>query len=125
MKYFTLDEFRCKHCGQLPPNGMNPKLLEGLDKLREAWGAPIYVSSAFRCNEHNAAVGGVPGSEHTKGNAADVYVDGGSAEFERFRQLCYDIGCFDGLGTYRTSQFMHLDTRVNGTDINGYNWIGA
>lgn len=124
MKYFDMSEFACKHCGQLPVNGMNPKLLEGLDKLREAWGAPIYISSAYRCPVHNAECGGVSNSQHLLGNAADCYVDGGYTEFERFMRLCYDIGCFDGLGVYKTSQFMHLDTRSNGNEINTYNWIG-
>ena len=119
-----MSEFACKHCGQLPPNGMNIALLEALDKLREAWGAPVYVSSAYRCNEHNAAVGGVPGSEHTKGVAADIYVDGGSAEYERFLQLIKDLHIFDAIGEYHSSMFTHVDQRDNGTNPNYYSWIG-
>lgn len=124
MKYFSMSEFACKHCGQLPPNGMNIALLEALDKLREAWGAPVYISSAFRCPEHNAAVGGVLGSEHTKGVAADIYVDGGSAEYERFLQLIKDLHIFDAIGEYHSSMFTHVDQRDNGTNPNYYSWIG-
>ena len=43
-----------------------------LDPLREAWGNPIHVNSGFRCPELNRAVGGVPVSQHMKGEAADI-----------------------------------------------------
>ena len=43
-----------------------------LDPLREAWGKPIHVNSGFRSPELNRAVGGVPGSQHMKGEAADI-----------------------------------------------------
>ena len=124
MKYFTLDEFRCKHCGELPANGMNPKLLEGLDKLREAWGAPIYTSCGYRCPVHNAEVNGVPNSQHVLGNAADIYVDGGIEEYRRFLQLVRGMRLFDATGEYNTSMFVHVDCRSNGTEINEYSWVG-
>lgn len=43
-----------------------------LDPLREAWGKPIHVNSGYRCPELNKAVGGVPASQHMKGEAADI-----------------------------------------------------
>ena len=43
-----------------------------LDPLREAWGAPIIVTSGYRCVRLNAAVGGVKTSQHTLGQAADI-----------------------------------------------------
>lgn len=43
-----------------------------LDPLRELWGAPIYVNSGYRSAALNAAVGGVPTSEHLSGRAADI-----------------------------------------------------
>lgn len=43
-----------------------------LDPLREAWGKPIHVNSGYRCPELNRAVGGAPGSQHMKGEAADI-----------------------------------------------------
>ena len=124
MKYFDMSEFACKHCGQLPPNGMNPVLLNALDAIREAWGAPIYISSAYRCPVHNAECGGVSNSQHVLGNAADCYVDGGSEEYERFLQLCKDMRVVDAIGEYHSSFFAHLDCRSNGKEINTYSWIG-
>lgn len=45
---------------------------EVLQPLRDAWGKPLAINSGYRCKELNAAVGGVPTSQHTKGEAADV-----------------------------------------------------
>ena len=43
-----------------------------LQPLRDAWGKPLSINSGYRCKELNAAVSGVPTSQHTKGEAADV-----------------------------------------------------
>ena len=45
---------------------------ELLDKVRERWGKPLRVTSGFRCDELNTAVGGVKKSHHTLGCAADI-----------------------------------------------------
>ena len=50
-----------------------------LDPLREAWGGPIRVNSGYRCPELNQAVGGTPGSQHQRGEAADITVGSRSA----------------------------------------------
>lgn len=47
-----------------------------LEPLRAKLGKPIIVTSGFRCERLNAAVGGVKNSAHTRGCAADVHVDG-------------------------------------------------
>ena len=51
---------------------MDKKLLSMLDTLRERVGIPLVLSSAFRCEAHNLAVGGVKNSTHTKGKAVDI-----------------------------------------------------
>ena len=43
-----------------------------LDPLREAWGAPIIVTSGYRCPRLNKAVGSQPTSQHRLGQAADI-----------------------------------------------------
>lgn len=43
-----------------------------LDPLREAWGAPIIVTSGFRSQKLNKKVGGAKTSQHVKGQAADI-----------------------------------------------------
>ena len=43
-----------------------------LDPLREAYGKPIIVTSGYRCERLNRAVGGAASSQHVKGEAADI-----------------------------------------------------
>lgn len=47
-----------------------------LEPLRVALGEPIKISSGFRCQALNKAVGGVTNSQHCKGQAADLCIDG-------------------------------------------------
>ena len=42
------------------------------DKVREAMGVPLYVSSFFRCPELNKAIGGSKTSQHCLGEAIDI-----------------------------------------------------
>ncbi len=48
------------------------RLCETLEQVRQVLGKPITVSSGFRSPAVNAAVGGVPTSEHCDGRAADI-----------------------------------------------------
>ena len=47
-----------------------------LEPLRVAMNEPIKIGSGFRSRELNAAVGGVYNSQHCKGQAADLCIDG-------------------------------------------------
>ena len=47
-----------------------------LEPLRVAMGEPIKIGSGFRCQALNKAVGGVGNSQHLKGQAADLCIDG-------------------------------------------------
>lgn len=47
-----------------------------LEPLRSAMGEPIMISSGYRCEQLNRAVGGVSNSQHLKGQAADICIDG-------------------------------------------------
>ena len=75
MKYFKMKEFECKDGCPMPASAREniEALVEAvLDPARERLGKPIYVNSGYRCPRHNAAVGGVPGSQHMRGEAADI-----------------------------------------------------
>lgn len=82
MQYFTLTELtrsataRRMGIDNTPPASAIAALTRlvdaVLDPLREAWGAPIYVSSGYRCPALNRAVGGVAHSQHMLGEAADI-----------------------------------------------------
>lgn len=82
MKYFTIEELTksatAKKKGiKNTPNATEKAnliaLVENiLDPLREAYGKPIIVTSGFRCEKLNKAVGGAKTSQHCKGQAADL-----------------------------------------------------
>lgn len=75
MVHFRPEEFRCRCCGGLPRlarANIETLVEEVLDPTREKLGLPIVVNSGYRCPKHNLAVGGVRGSQHMKGEAADI-----------------------------------------------------
>lgn len=56
-----------------------------LEPLRIAWGSPVKVTSGYRCDALNRAVGGVSTSAHRLGYAADLQPANGKVdEFGRF-----------------------------------------
>lgn len=119
MRYFVDKEFACNHCGKLPSYGMSETLMDKLDELRGLVGHPIYVTSGYRCPEHNRAVGGVDTSQHVLGNAADIYCDYVTAE--KLGELAMQVG-FDGIGIYHKEEFVHVDCRNDGRTPNHYRW---
>ena len=68
-KNFKVSEFACKCCGK---NIISQKVIDMAQKIRDYIGVPVRVNSGYRCDKHNAAVGGVKNSKHTKGLAADL-----------------------------------------------------
>lgn len=117
-EHFSESEMSCHHCGQLPADGISGVLLDGLERLRTIVGKPIYVTNAYRCPEHNAAVGGVSNSQHVHGTAADIYVDGMGVW--ELANICKQI--FDGVGEYYGQEFVHVDMRDNGNSTGVYLW---
>ena len=78
-----------------------------LEPLRVAMNEPIKIGSGFRCQALNKAVGGVATSQHVKGEAADLCIDGdmkkGKRWFEWIKSHCdFDqlIWEHDASGTY-------------------------
>lgn len=47
------------------------------------------ITSGYRTAEHNASVGGVPNSEHTQGNAVDIYLGDNVDEAQANKALSY------------------------------------
>lgn len=59
-----------------------------LEPLRVAWGGPINVTSGYRCEKLNKAVGGVASSAHMRGDAADLQPGNGKIdEFIKFTRM--------------------------------------
>jgi len=100
--YFEADEFECPHCGKVL---VSRRVYEALTRLRFETGAPVIVTSGYRCSEYNRRIGGVPQSAHTKGLAADVLVRGSGMRFDYLRILL-ELGV-ERLGI--AEDFIHLD----------------
>ena len=61
MKYFTVKELACKHCGGV---ALHPGFGEALDALREDLREPMVATSVCRCLEHNTDIKGHEHSLH-------------------------------------------------------------
>lgn len=96
---FTPDELKCRGTGKLL---IDLTALCRLQGLRNHWGAPIRINSAYRSPEYNAKIGGAEESYHLLGRAFDIpIVDKTFIELARYYK-------FNGIGIYPT--FTHIDT---------------
>ena len=110
---FRISEFHCKgeNCN-CETTLHDLELSNYLQKIRDHFGHPVYINSGYRCEIHNAAVGGVTNSFHRKGMAADISVEGvAPSEVAKYAE---SIGIL-GIGLYETAEdgyFVHVDTRT-------------
>ena len=79
-----------------------------LEMLRENLGFPLKISSGFRCEKHNRALGGARESRHLLGLAFDVGTSRMTAK-EKFLLLQEGTKIFQGVGIY--DKHVHLDIR--------------
>ena len=145
MKYFKKEELarcfrengaRCRECPLKQPADKLPggceenleALMENvLEPARAAYGKPLYVNSGYRCSIHNAAVGGASGSQHMRGEAADVHCEDNLA----LARIIVANGKFDQLILYPT--FLHVSWKRLGGNrqqilrktANGYSAVSA
>ena len=109
---FKAYEFLCHGSGCCTHGQIDDKLVEILQKIRDHFGKPVHISSAYRCHTWNKAVGGVSNSYHCYGQAADIKVDDTApAEVAKYAE---SIGV-NGIGLYETDKdghFVHIDTRT-------------
>ena len=104
IKHFKPAEFACKcGCGRGPAE-MHEQLVTALDMARRESGVPFVVASAYRCQKHNANVGGVEDSAHTKGLAVDIATFGSE---HRAKVLTVLMRYFNRVGVHRS--FIHVD----------------
>ncbi len=102
-KYFAPSEFDCKcGCGR---NNITPDLVMLLDEAREEAGVAFRVTSGCRCKKHNRRVGGVAGSSHVKGLAADIRATSSKVRFKIITGLL--LAGFSRIGIGKG--FIHVD----------------
>ena len=100
---FHLSEYACK-CSKCDEVIVDLDHIVKLQQLRHDLGSSITITSAYRCPDHNKAVGGVKNSQHVKGTATDIQVSGMNPS--EVQDSCEK---FDGLGRY--DSFTHIDSR--------------
>lgn len=105
-KYFSHEELSC-NCGNCETR-FSPITLQKLDALREAFGKPIILNSAYRCPEYNNQIGAT--QAHASGHAVDVKVSG--KDCLELLRLAIKQG-FTGFGLKQkgdyNGRFLHLD----------------
>lgn len=135
-EHFTLSEFvrsetaTNRHIDNTP----SPEVIENLRALcrnvlepaRLDFGAPIYITSGYRCQALNKAVGGKPTSQHLRGEAADLQVRG-VENLRKLYSLIKDHGVFDQL-LFETNKagvrWIHVSYKASGNRrqaIDNYN----
>jgi hypothetical protein len=91
-----------------------------LQPLRNWWGKEVKIGSGYRSLALNRAVGGVSNSQHMKGEAADLCIDGdiqkGKSWFQFIKQHCE----FDQLIWEKNpktgSYWVHVSYRCDGNN---------
>lgn len=106
---FRVREFACKDGSDQVL--IDTQLVDVLQKIRDHFGKPVTITSAYRTPAHNRKVGGSSSSYHVKGMAADIKIFGVSA----VAIALYAQTITKGVGAYYygASDFVHVDTRTS------------
>jgi hypothetical protein len=111
--HFRASELDCNCCNTLV---IDLDLIKSLEAYRNVVKTPIYITSGYRCQKHNARVGGVSNSFHTKGLAVDFNLGRKNMIFAMFPIL---FNYFNRIGIYAEAWdsgnnyikgFFHVDT---------------
>jgi zinc D-Ala-D-Ala carboxypeptidase len=73
---FTVDELKCPCCGEI--GAIEEFLLPRLQTARIIYNEPIIVTSGYRCEKHNAEIGGATSSLHPLSSAIDASYSSGT-----------------------------------------------
>jgi len=107
-EHFSRIEFKCR-CGECDFDAVDIELVSNLEDCRAYFSRPLIILSACRCPIHNAKVNGSLKSQHLRGKAADIVVQGipPDAVADFFEKMFPESG---GVGRYDT--FTHRDVRA-------------
>ena len=88
-----------------------------LEPLRKEMGLPLKISSGYRSAQLNKAVGGVSNSQHMKGEAADLCIDGDLKKGKRWFEWIQTHCDFDQLiweHNVKGNYWVHVSFRCDG-----------
>ena len=104
---FKISEFRCKDGSDIILIDVD-FVTKKLQIIRDHFGKPVTINSAYRTESYNTKIGGAKSSYHMKGQAFDIVVNGHSPqEVAHYAQTL----SIPGIIQYNT--FVHVDGRPN------------
>ena len=85
-----------------------------LEPLRKYINKPVVISSGYRCPKLNRLVGGVPNSQHLKGEAADIHIPSTKEGHDWFLWIMENT-CFDQLIWEKkgSSRWIHVSCNLD------------
>lgn len=107
---FSHAEMRCSQTGMCR---LDDEFMDKLQKLRDAVGKPLTITSGYRSIDHSIEAAKIedskPAGSHTTGKAVDVACERGFAYQVLFAAI--KLG-FTGIGVQQSGsrRFLHLDT---------------
>lgn len=110
-KSFQSGEFECRCATDCGTQRISPEMIIKLQKVRDALGSPLIITSAFRCADHQARLraSGIKTatgqSTHELGIAVDISVQ--TSKMPKLFQLLQEH--FKAIGIARN--FYHVDLR--------------
>lgn len=84
-------------------------VVDVLNDIQKRFGKPVVVTSGYRCEALNVAVGGVPNSQHMLGEAVDFFVP--TVPLLSVFSYVLDNVEFDQVIMYRRKRIIHLSVR--------------
>lgn len=104
---FIVKEFACKDGSDKIL--IDTELVKVLQKIRDHFGKPITINSAYRNATYNKKIGGASKSQHILGTASDIVVKGvAPLKVAQYAESLLDNS--GGIGLYKT--FTHVDVRT-------------
>lgn len=88
---------------------LTQELLNGLEATRANYGNPIYVNSAYRTPDNNAAEGGAQCSRHMYGFAADLWTGSDCDTWNRLAAAANQAGAWIEPISLSRSHHVHAD----------------
>lgn len=102
---FRVREFRCKDGSDKIL--LSPETVKIIQSVRDYFGKPVTINSAYRTPQYNKKVGGASNSQHVKGTACDIAVK----DVPPKAVAAYLEAFFPKTGIGLYGSFVHVDTR--------------